>query len=47
LIVQSALAVQCLYFDACLHDPDKTELHQVFEMFLMACVTSSQEMENL
>src|ERR1039457_3652674 len=29
LIVQSALAVQCLHFDACLHDADKTELHQV------------------
>jgi hypothetical protein len=47
LIVQSALAAQRLYFDACLHHPDQTELHQVFEMFLLACLTNSQETENL
>jgi hypothetical protein len=47
LIVRSALAVQCLYFAACLHHPDKVGLHEVFEMFLLACVTCAHETENL
>jgi hypothetical protein len=46
LIVQSALAVQCHFFAACLHHPNEVELHQVFEKFVMSCVTSSQEKEN-
>ena len=45
LIVRSALAVQSHYFAACLHHPDHTELYEVFEAFLLACVTSSQETE--
>ena len=46
LIVQSALAVRCLYFAACLHHPDHAELHEVFKMFLMACATCAHETEN-
>ena len=46
LIVRSTLAVRCLYFAACLHHPNEVELHGVFEMFLLACVTSAQETEN-
>ena len=47
LIVQSALAVQSLYFDACLHHPDTTELYEVFENFLVTCLTTIPEKENL
>lgn len=42
LIARSALAVQCLYFAACLRHPDEIELHEVFEAFLLACVTHGQ-----
>jgi hypothetical protein len=47
LIVKSVLAVQDLYFDSCLHRPDKAELNEVFEMFLLACVTTIPETESL
>src|ERR1035441_632720 len=47
LTVQSALAVQSVYFAACLHHPDKAELDEVFEMFLLACVTRADETESL
>jgi hypothetical protein len=47
LIATSASAAQALFFTACLHDPDKTELHLVFEMFVMACVTRFQETETI
>jgi hypothetical protein len=46
-IVRSALAVQCLYFAACLYHPDKAELHHVFEAFVLRCVASDREKENL
>ena len=45
LIVQSALAAETLYFSACLHHPGTAELRRMFEMFLIACMTSSQETE--
>lgn len=45
LIATSASATQALFFTACLHDPDEAELHLVFEMFVLACVTRLQETE--
>jgi hypothetical protein len=38
LIVRSALAAQNLFFAASLHHPERVELHQVFETFVLNCV---------
>jgi hypothetical protein len=39
LIVQSALAAQSCFFAASLHHPGQAELHQIFETFVLNCVT--------
>jgi hypothetical protein len=38
-IVQSAFAVQTLFFGACLRHPTRAEQYQVFEAFVSSCVT--------
>jgi hypothetical protein len=47
LIVQSALAAQSLFFAAALHHPGRVELYQFFESFVLSCVTSTQETEDI
>ena len=47
LIVQSALAAQSLFFAAALHYPGRAELYQFFESFVLSCVTSTQETEDI
>jgi hypothetical protein len=46
LIVESALAVQNLFFTTCLRRPEQVELHQVFEAFLVSCVLPPEKRSN-
>jgi hypothetical protein len=43
LIVDAALSAQSFFFTAALHDPGKTDLYHFFELFVLSCVTSTQE----
>lgn len=45
LIVQSALAAQNLYYTASIRHPSTTSLYQVFQSFVLDCVTCTQESE--
>lgn len=46
-IVRSALTAQTIFFAAALHHPGRTELYQFFESFVLSCVTSTQETEDI
>jgi hypothetical protein len=40
LVVKAALEVQTLFFTAALHEPSQSELHDLFEDFLLLCIAS-------
>ena len=46
LIVESALAVQSLFFAPCLRRPEQAELHHVFEEFVVSCVMPPAKWSN-
>jgi len=46
LIVESALAVQRLFFAVSLSHPEPDELHQVFEAFVVSCILPPEKRSN-